>query len=318
MNEYRASKPKIWVALVTVYILWGSTYLAIRVGVQTIPPFLLAAIRFLVAGGLLYGWRRLVKDPSPTRLEWRSAAVVGFFMLVAGNGTLAWAEQRVVSGIAALIVGTSPIWMVLIDAIRPGGRRPNFQTGLGILIGFAGIALLIGPGGFSGNGQSIDPIGLAALVFCAITWSAGSLINRDAKLPESPLMGISMEMLAGGVMLLLLGTLTGEWSRLELAKVSTASLVGLLYLIVFGAMIGFSAYLWLLRVAPTPLVSTYAYVNPLIAIFVGNLLADELLTARILIAALVIVSSVALINTGRSASVKSEGDLLAAHPCGED
>ncbi|MDD2694687.1 MAG: EamA family transporter [Anaerolineales bacterium] len=303
---YKASKTKVWAALIAVYIVWGSTYLAIRFGVETLPPFLMAATRFLVPGAFLYTWRRLQKDPPPTRLEWRSAALVGLFLLVGGNGALTWAEQRVPSGIAALLVGAAPIWMVIIDAARPNGRRPNRRTLIGILLGFAGIVLLVGPVGWNGNGQPIDPLGLAALLFCALVWAIGSLINRDAQLPASPLLGTGMEMLAGGAGLLLLGTLAGEWSRFDPGRVSTASLLGLGYLIVFGSAIGFAAYAWLLRVAPTPLVSTYAYVNPMIAIFVGNLLADEALTPRILLAALVIVSSVALINTARSQSPQAE------------
>jgi drug/metabolite transporter (DMT)-like permease len=190
--------------------------------------------------------------------------------------------------------------MVTLDAIRPGGRRPSGRTILGVLIGFAGIVVLIGPGQFSGSG-GIDPLGVAALLLAAFMWAVGSLYSRHAPLPGSPLLGTGMEMLAGGGMLLLLGTLAGEWQQVDLQAISTQSWLGLLYLILFGSLLGFAAYTWLLRVAPTPLVSTYAYVNPLIAILLGSLLADETLTLRIVISALVIVSSVALINTsGRS------------------
>lgn len=294
-------KLKIWLAMVTVYIVWGSTYLAIRFAVETMPPFLMAAVRFLVAGAILYAWRRAAGDPAPRRLEWRSAAVVGFFLLVGGNGGVTWAEQHVASGIAALIVGSAPLWMVLLDAFWPGRRRPpGWQTALGVVIGFAGIALLIGPSSLNGDFDAAGMAGVGVLLLAALLWAVGSLYSRTAALPASALLGTGMEMLAGGAGLLLLGTLTGEWSRLDLAGISTESLLGLGYLIVFGALIGFAAYTWLLRVAPTPLVSTYAYVNPLIAIFMGNLLAQEPLTPRILVAALVIISSVALINTARA------------------
>jgi len=289
-------KARIWLALLTVYIVWGSTYLAIRFAVETMPPFLMAGVRFLVAGLILFAWRRLAGDRPAVKIEWRSAAIIGFFLLVGGNGSVVWAEQHVPSGIAALIVGSAPLWMVTLDAIRPGGRRPSGRTILGVLIGFAGIVVLIGPGQFTGSG-GIDSLGVAALLLAAFMWAVGSLYSRHAPLPGSPLLGTGMEMLAGGGMLLLLGTLTGEWQQLDLQAISTQSWLGLIYLIIFGALMGFAAYTWLLRVAPTPLVSTYAYVNPLIAILLGSLLADETLTLRIVISALVIVSSVALINT---------------------
>jgi drug/metabolite transporter (DMT)-like permease len=311
-------KIRIWAALITIYIVWGSTYLAIRFAVETMPPFLMAAARFLVAGVLLYGWRRLQKDPPPTRQQWRSAAIVGLFLLLGGNGGVVWAEQRVPSGIAALMVGAAPLWMVLIDTLRPGGRRPNWQTVSGVLIGFGGIVLLVGPTDLTANGARFDTAGIVALLLAAFFWAVGSLYSRTACLPDSPLLGTGMEMLAGGGGLLLAGTFSGEWSRLNLATISPSSLWGLAYLIVFGALVGFAAYTWLLRVAPTPLVATYAYVNPLIAIFLGNLLANETLTARILIAALIVLSSVALINTSRAAAPRDTARYSASSSCGDD
>lgn len=302
---------KIWAALLSVYIAWGSTYLAIRFAVETIPPFLMAATRFLVAGLILFAWRKAVGDPLPRRLEWRSAAVIGLFLLLGGNGGVSWAEQRVPSGIAALIVGSAPLWMVLLDAIRPGGIRPGWRTVAGVIIGFVGIALLIGSSQLAGVGQSQDNTGILVLLLAAFLWAVGSLYGRGAKLPTSPLMGTSMEMLTGGLGLLAAGTLTGEWSRLDVSSISMASIWGLLYLIVFGSLIGFAAYTWLLRAAPTPLVSTYAYVNPLIAIFIGNLLASEPLTPQILISAVVIIGAVALINTSR---MEAPGKIKAPSP----
>lgn len=310
-------KLKIWLAMLSVYIVWGSTYLAIAFAVQTMPPFLMAAARFLVAGGILYIFRRGVsKDPAPRLLEWRSAAVVGLFLLLGGNGGVVWAEQRVPSGIAALLVGASPLFMVLIDAIRPGGIRPTWQTALGVLVGFGGIALLIGPDQWGGSGQGTDLTGMLVLILAAFLWAAGSLYSRNACLPGSPLLGTGMEMLTGGAGLLVLGTLTGEWSRLDLSAISTPSLLGLGYLIFFGSLVGFASYTWLLRNAPTPLVSTYAYVNPLIAIILGNLLASEPITLPVVASALIILSSVALINTQRSARQASPRPVLS--PACED
>ena len=311
-------KVKIWLALMAVYIVWGSTYLAIRFAVETIPPFIMAGTRFLIPGAILYAWRRLSGDAPPSRVQWRSAAIVGFFLLLGGNGAVTWAEQRVASGITALIVGSAPLWMVLIDALRPGGQRPTWQTASGVLIGLVGIALLVGPSQFSGSQLEMDTPGVATLLLAALLWAIGSLYSRTAQLPASPLLGTGMEMLAGGAGLYLVGTMTGEWGRLDLAAISPASLWGLAYLIACGSLVGFVAYTWLLRVAPTPLVATYAYVNPLIAIFMGNLLAKEALTPRLLVAALVIVSAVALINTGRSKSANPKSRMVPASAPGDD
>jgi drug/metabolite transporter (DMT)-like permease len=292
-------KPSVWVALIAVYIVWGSTYLAIRFAVETIPPFLMASSRFLVAGAFLYGWRRLSGDPAPRKIEWRSAAVVGVLLLVIANGLVSWSEQYVASGVAALLVASAPLWMVLIDALRPGGRRPNGLTAAGVMVGFGGVVLLVEPWRLFSDQSSTSSLGVLLLLISALSWSIGSLYSRGARLPRSPLLGTGMEMLAGGIGLLLVGSLIGEWQQLQLSAISSRSLWGLAYLVVFGSLVGFVAYTWLLRNAPTPLVSTYAFVNPLVAIFIGSLFADELLTPRILASALIVVSSVVLINWGR-------------------
>jgi drug/metabolite transporter (DMT)-like permease len=304
----KASPISIWAAMISVYIVWGSTYLAIRFAVETIPPFLMIAFRFFIAGGILFLFRRLSGDQAPTRIEWRSAIVTGFFLLVAGNGVVAWAEQRVPSGIAALLVGASPLWMFLIDTFRPGHstRRPGWLAFIGVLIGFVGIIVLIEPGSLGGVSAPVDRIGGLALLLASFCWSVGSLYSRHAPLPSSPLLGTSMEMLAGGAGLLILGTLTGEWSQLHLASIQLHSWLGLLYLIIFGSLVGFACYTWLLRSAPTTLVSTYAYVNPVVAILMGNLLAQEPLTPRVLIAAAIIIGSVVLLTFTQSARLKAQ------------
>lgn len=306
----------IWAALIAVYIAWGSTYLAIRFAVQTMPPFLMAATRFLFAGAVMYAFRRWRGDPPPTRIQWRSAAIVGLLLLAGANGSVVWAEQLVVSGIAALIVGSAPLWMVLIDALKPGGRWPHWKGLVGVVVGFAGIALLVWP--VSGVQSNVHPVGAAVLVLASVLWAIGSLYNRGAQLPDSPLLGTGMEMLAGGAGLVVMGTLNNEWSQIDLAGISTESLLGLAYLIVGGAWIGFAAYTWLLRVAPTTLVSTYAYVNPLIAIFLGNLLASEPLTPRILIATAIIVTSVALITMTQGRRRKPTPAELPVYSSGDD
>jgi drug/metabolite transporter (DMT)-like permease len=311
-------KARIWTALITVYIVWGSTYLAIRFAVESMPPFLMAATRFLIAGAILFGWRWLAGDRRPLKIEWRSAAIVGFLLLTGGNGNVVWAEQHVASGVAALIVGSAPLWMVTIDAFRPGGKKANLQTWIGVVIGFVGIMILIAPWNLVRSSQSSDILGIVSLLFGAFLWAIGSLYSRNAQLPDSPLLGTGMEMLAGGLGLLVLGTMTGEWSRLDISTITARSLWGLAYLIIFGALVGYSAYTWLLRNAPTPLVSTYAYVNPLVAIFLGSLFAAEPLTPRIVVAALVVVSSVALINTARLEKIKPLEEAQATPITGND
>jgi len=306
--DVRSKNPSslaIWGAMLAVYVVWGSTYLAIRFAVETMPPFLMAGVRFLIPGALLYIWQRRAGAPPPTRIEWRSAAIIGGFLLVGGNGMVVWAEQRVVSGVAALLVGSAPLWMVLLDMLRPNGRRPGALAALGVLVGFAGITLLVGPAQLFGASGGVNLLGAGALTLAAFSWAVGSLYSRGAQLPDSPLLGTGMEMLAGSLGLFLLGTLTGDWGRLDPAGITARSVWSLLYLIVFGSLVGFAAYTWLLRVAPTTLVSTYAYVNPVVAIFMGNWLAGEPLTARILLATAIIVGSVALITLKQPARPKS-------------
>ena len=288
-----------WISLLLVYILWGSTYLAIRYAVETIPPFLMAGTRFLAAGLIMHVWRRAAGDPAPTRNEWQSTAIIGLLLLLGGNGMLSWAEQNVPSGVSALLIGSVPLWMAAIEAVRPGGARPNWLGILGLVVGFGGIALLIGPDLAGGSKAALHPLGIAVLLFASLSWSLGSIYSRHAELPRSALLSTSMEMLVGGAALIMLGSATGEWRLLALPAVALRSWLGLVYLVVFGSMVAYTAYTWLLRNAPLPLVSTYAYVNPLIAILLGSLLAGELLTARILAAAFVIIGSVVVINLSR-------------------
>ena len=292
-SKYHASSLAIWSALIVVYIVWGSTYLAIRYAVATMPPFLMAAVRFIVSGGFLYALRRASGDPSPKPAEWRSAAIVGIFLLVGGNGGVVWAEQFVPSSLAALLVATVPLWMVILDALRPGGQRPAFAAATGILIGFAGVVLLIGYAAVVSESMSLR--GEAVLIIASLSWATGSLYSKHARLPESQLLGTGMEMFAGGLALLAVAYVVGEFNGLDVSAASQRSLMALLYLIVFGSG-AFAAYVWLLRVAPTPLVATYAYVNPLVAVLLGYFLAQEPITMRILVAAVLIIGSVILVG----------------------
>lgn len=289
-------KTKIWLALFALYIVWGSTYLAIRFTVETIPPFLSAGMRFLVSGVIMLAWRRAVGDDMPTKRQWLSAAIVGTLLLLGGNGLVSFAEQRIASGIAALIVGTVPLWLVLIEALRPGGVRPTPLAILGLLIGFGGIYLLIGPEDISSGKLQFDPLGIGAVTLAAFLWSLGSIYNRSADLPSSSLMATSAQMLVGSLVIFTFSGLIGEWKAFDISTVSTRSWLGLAFLITFGSMIGFASYIWLLKHASVSLVATYAYVNPLVAVFLGAWLANEELNTRILIAGIIIIGSVVLIN----------------------
>ena len=295
----RSSAAQIWTAMFTLYIVWGSTYLAIRFAVETIPPFLMAATRFLLAGLILFVWRRLAGDPLPSPRQWRAAAVVGLFLLLGGNGGVVWAEQRVPSGITALLVGCTPLWMVLLNSLHRR-RRPTWLVITGVLLGLAGIVLLVGPAELTGLHGSVDPLGALVITLAALSWAIGSLYSQEAQrnnaMPPSPLVSTSAQMLTGGLALLLLGTLSGEWARFTPAEFSTRSLLAMGYLVVAGSLVGFSVYVWVLKNAPITLVSTYAYVNPLVAVFLGSLLAAEPLTPRVFLATGIIVAAVVLIT----------------------
>ncbi len=292
-------KTKIWTALITIYIVWGSTYLAIRFAVETIPPFMMAGTRFLIAGIILFLWRRAAGDPMPTKQQWISTAIVGVALLMGANGTVSWAEQRVPSGISALMVSTIPLWLVLFEALRPHGAKPGWRGIVGLLVGFGGVFLLIGPSELSGqSANQFDTLGLIALLFAALIWALGSIYSRHAKMPKSSLMGTAAEMLAGATALLIVSAGSGEFSGFHFASVSMRSWFGIGYLIAIGSLVGFVSYGWLLQNAPISLVSTYPYVNPVIAVFLGSIFANEALTPRILLAAAIIIGSVVFINSG--------------------
>lgn len=291
-----ASTGKLLAAFAAVYLIWGSTYLGIHYAIQTLPPFLMAGVRFLIAGGILYVWARLKGIPRPTGAHWRSAAIIGGCLLLGGNGLVVWAEQYVASGVAALLVATVSFWMVLLEWLRPGGTRPSAGMLGGVGLGFAGLVLLVGPDGLRGEG--IHLLGALALITASFTWAAGSIYAKRAPLPRSPLMVNGIEMLAGGALLFATGLLRGETQGFDLAAVSPASLVALLYLITFGSLIGFSAYVYLLGATTPARASTYAYVNPVVAMLLGWGVAGEPLTPRMLLAMAIIIAAVVVITLG--------------------
>jgi len=287
-------------AFAAVYLVWGSTYLAIKFAIATLPPFLMAGTRFTLAGLLLGGWM-LARGgaPWPTRREWAAAALLGVLFLACGNGGVVWAEQRVPSGLAAVLVAMVPVWTVLVDWARPGGPRPGVPVVAGLALGFAGVLLLAAPGRIAGAG-GIDPVGVLVLACSTFAWSVGTVSAPRLPLPRSPFMTTAMEMLAGGVVLLAAGAASGELGRLDFGAASAKSLLALGYLIVFGSLVAFSAFVWLLGVTTPARVATYAYVNPVVAVLLGWAFAGEPLELRTLIAAAVIVGGVVLITTGRA------------------
>jgi drug/metabolite transporter (DMT)-like permease len=301
LNDGRkhASRAQIIAAFASIYLVWGSTYLAIRYAVQTIPPFLMGGVRFVVSGALLYAWSRFRGAERPTRLHWRNATIAGAFLLLGGNGAVVWAEQFVPSGLTALLVSILPFWLVIIEWVRPPRARPHGAVMVGLILGFVGIVVLVGPADLGGHGD-VRPIGALVLILGSLSWAIGSFYSRDAQLPQSGLLTTGMEMLGGGALLLIVGALTGELSRFDVHSVSSASAAGLAYLITFGSLLGFTSYIWLLdKVSPARL-GTYAYVNPVVAVILGWALAGERLSVRTGVAAAIVICAVALITTARS------------------
>jgi drug/metabolite transporter (DMT)-like permease len=287
-------------AFAAVYIFWGSTYLAIKYAIETLPPFLMAGSRFLFAGSILFLWARLSKDyERPTLAHWRTSFIVGTLLLLGGNGGVVLAQHYIPSSLAALLVATEPLWIVILSWLWLQGGRPNWKVVLGLLVGFAGVWLLIS--GRASNGIESTGygqwIGIVAVIIGALSWATGSIYGLRGATPKSSLLAAGMQMISGSVSLLLVGIIRGEWYTFDPSAVSSGSLFGLAYLIVFGSLIGFTAYSWLLKNARPSMVATYAYVNPVIAVLLGWLIAGESMTGQMLVGAGVVVGSVVLITS---------------------
>jgi drug/metabolite transporter (DMT)-like permease len=291
-----ARLPALVAGFAAVYLIWGSTFLGIKFAVETLPPFLMAGSRFVLGGAVIFAVLRLRGAPRPTARGWGVALVTGALLLLGGNGLVTWGQQTIPSGRAALIVATTPLWMVLIGFFFYRGARPGPRVLLGLAVGFAGAVLLVKPPG--AGGPTGDPWGYLALALSPVAWSAGSLESRRRGASHG-LLAASMQMLAGGGLMLLAGSALGEWSLLGSRAVSARSLAAFAYLTAFGAL-GFTTYLWLLRVASPTAVSTYAYVNPLVAVLLGWLVAGESLGVEVLLPAGLIVGAVILITLPRT------------------
>ena len=295
-------------AFLAVYVIWGSTYLAIRFCVETMPPFLSAAARFAVAGGLMVAWCKFRGTPWPSRLHWRNTFIIGALLLLGGNGLVTWSQQWVPSGLAALLVACVSLWMVLFGWIAEPTNRPGVKALVGLALGFLGVGVLVQPGGELGSDPQLLA-GAGALIAATAFWALGSVWSRRAELPENLLMVTGMEMLGGAAALTIVAGLHGDFQRLDVASISPASWTGLVYLIFFGSIVAFSAYVWLLKVSTPSKVATYAYVNPVVAVFLGWAIADEPVTSTTLLAAAIIVGSVVLITTDRGrGSQQDEGE----------
>jgi drug/metabolite transporter (DMT)-like permease len=292
-----ASRAQIALALGTVYLVWGSTYLGIRWVVAELPPFAAGAVRFVTAGGVFLLVGLLTGGPLPTRRQLRNAALVGIFLPGISNGLVGLAERRVPSSITALVLAVMPLWMALLETVRPGGTRPSRRAALGLLLGFGGTALLVLGGG---RGQQvIEPLGVGLLLLASFIWAAGSLFARGAARPGSWMVSAGTEMLAGGLCQATLALVQGELPRLAAAHPSGRALGALVYLIAIGAWLGYGAFSWLTRRARPAVVATYAYVNPLVAVVLGSLLAGEVLAPRAAVSGVVIVAAVVLVTTAR-------------------
>lgn len=288
-------RSRVVLAFLAVYIIWGSTYLAIRYAVESMPPFLLAGARHLIAGALMYAWAR-PRSPGPiTRAQLRDASLVGTALLLGGNGGVTWAERRVPSALAALVIACVPLWVAAFSVRGRPADRPGPLAWVGILLGLAGVATLIGRDRLS-QSSNIDPIGFAALIIAGLTWAWGSVYSRTASLPSSALLSTSIQMLIGGPVLIVVGLLAGEGHSLHFASITARSWISWIYLVTAGSLIGFTAYAWLLRNVATVKVATYAYVNPVVAILLGVFVAGETFTPRMVLAGVLVLAGVALVQ----------------------
>jgi drug/metabolite transporter (DMT)-like permease len=262
------------------------------------PPFVMAGVRWLLAGAVMYGWARMRGGARPTLAQWKTAAIIGLLLFLGGQGSVVWAESRIPSGLTAVLGATMPIWVLLLVWLRPGGRAPGFRQAVGAVIGLAGVVLLAGPWQ-TGTG-SLNLVGVLVASLSAVSVAAGSIYLHRARLPRSRSIGIASQMICGGVLLCLMAAVTGEWGQMSRGQVSQSSSLAFLYLTIFGSLVGYSLYTWLLRVRSPVFVSTYGYINPVIALLLGWALAEETLNLRTLVASAVILVAVILVTAGQS------------------
>lgn len=302
------SRTQLVLGFAAIYLIWGSTYLGIRYAVETIPPFLMMGIRHSTAGVLVFAWAHSRGAPRPQFRQWWWALIAGALLFLGGHGVLAWAEQKVPSGLAALLCATLPLWTVLLARVDATERKLGAKAWVGILLGFGGVALLIGPGAWT---QRLHWLALAGVLSSALLWAVGTSYTRRVRLPSSKTISAAMQMICGGVLLLLAGVVSGEAGRIHIRDLTMRSVFSLTYLIVFGSIVAFTVYTWLVSVSSPSMLSTYAYVNPVIAVLLGWALAHEALGLRMVMATVVIVAGVVLVSTRRKQVVERQERHLA-------
>jgi len=309
-HHEKPARWKVLLAFSIIYFLWGSTYLAIRVGVLQMPPFLMAGIRFTAAGLAVWIWMRLRGTPSLTRREWRDATILGALMFLLDYACLFWAEQRVPSGLAAVIIAIIPVCITVLEIVFLRTLRLTVRLALGLAVGVLGVAVLVNPWASLGEAP-LDRGGAIALLVASLGWSIGTVLSRRLRLPASKAIGAAAQMLTGGVLLLVLAAISGEFADFHPQKVSLAAWFSLVYLIVAGSIIAYTAYMWLLHYESPTKVGTYAYVNPIVAVIVGALLGGERIGRRTILGAALILISVIAITTMKSKAVASRPQRVA-------
>ena len=312
----RAGKESSWTPFLilnfaAVYLLWGGTFFAMKLGVESFPPLILAGMRHFTVGLTLYPILRWRAGVRPTMAQWKTAAISGVLLLCVGNGGVCWAEQTVPSGVAALLVATVTLWMVIVDWLRPEGHKPSGRILFGIVLGFAGMVVLVGPARLGLSGR-VDPVGAGVLIVASLAWACGSLYSKHGELPSSPLLGVAMQGLCGGGALWIVALLNGELAKFHPTAAPVRAWLAVAYLFVFGSCIGFSAYLYILKKSTAARVGTYAFVNPIVALVIGWLLGGEVLSQRTLVAAAVILTAVVLVITAPHRDPREAADTLPA------
>ena len=295
-TELRPSRWKILLAFAIIYLVWGSTFLAIRIGVREVPPFLLAGIRFFIAGIVLYAWMRAKGTPSPTRRQWTAISFLAVLIFVFDYGLIFWAEKRVASGVTAVMMATIPVFMAIAEICFLRTQQLTIRLTLGLVVGVGGVLVLVGPLSTAGE-KAIDTSGAVALIVAAISWTAATILTRKFSLPESKVMSSGAQMLVGGVLLILTSAGLREFNGFDVHAVTFGAWLALLYLIVAGSIVAFTAYVWLIHHESPTKVGTYAYVNPVIAVLLGYALAGESLSVRTIAGTLLILISVVVITT---------------------
>jgi drug/metabolite transporter (DMT)-like permease len=306
MSDRPPSRAALVLAFAAIYLIWGSTYLGIRVAIDTLPPFLMAAGRFLIAGTLLFSFLLARGIPWPSARQWGANAIIGMCLLLGGNGLVVWAQQHVPTGITALLIGAGPLFIVVTEWAWPGGTRPTLVTSGALLLGFAGVTWLAAPWESAAHG-GVAPAGVLAILGACIFWAIGSIYSRHSKHGADPIVSASLQMLSGGAALVVVALWHGDFRQLDLGAVSTRSWIAFSYLVGAGSLIGFSTFVWLMKHSTPARVSTYAYVNPIVALFLGWLILNEPITPRTLVASAIILAAVAIITTQKTRTPRHSG-----------